>query len=309
MRRIRGPKDRHAKVNFNNWGSPPVGLPGGASPVTFVKDTQGNIQAYAEVTGSEIINNVSIESELWAPPATADAFDDEFTSSALSGNWTLYDSDGSTVITPSGSINPYDVTTSGARVQTNTYWRSWLVAQIANDNAANYLMKSITPNTNDVFWARMGHTLRPVTNTSDSTIALLLMAATAGHPDPANRIGVWWVPDAVGGGTDYFKTRMFAHKTTGGVGVDVYVPAVYITHNAYAKGTYFVVAKRGTVYDFWILDGIGTRYWLGQTTYAPTIAYAGFLFNDNTSTGGTGGNAIFSADFIRRVQNNTAFLP
>ena len=43
------PKERHAKINFvNTFGSPAVGLPSGAAPVTFVRDTQGNIRAYVD---------------------------------------------------------------------------------------------------------------------------------------------------------------------------------------------------------------------------------------------------------------------
>ena len=303
---VKRPKDRHAKVNFNNWGSPPVGLPEDASPVTFVRDTQGNIRAYAEAVAGPAGPAGTSESELWAAPASADSFDDEFTANSLSGSWTLYDADGSTTITPSGTIDPYTSFASGAKVQTNTYRRSWLAAQVKNTDSDQYLMKSYTPNTNDVIWCRLGHTLRPSQQTNDATVVLMLMAATAGHPDPANRLGIWWVPNS---GAGNFATRMFIHKTTAGVGADVYTPTAYITENAYAKGTYFLIQKRSTNYDCWILDGIGTHYWLGTTTFAPTIAYAGFMFHDATSVGTKPGNAIFSADFIRRVQNTSVFLP
>lgn len=42
------PKERHAKINFQNYGSPPIGLPAGTNPVTFVRDSQGNISAYVD---------------------------------------------------------------------------------------------------------------------------------------------------------------------------------------------------------------------------------------------------------------------
>lgn len=297
------PKERHAKINFQNYGSPPVGLPAGTSPVTFTRDAVGNISAYVDSDGGA----GSSESELWAAPATADAFDEEFTSPSLA-NFTVYDSDGTTTITPSGSIDPY-ASFSGAavRVQANTYRRSWLAAQVSNDNAPHYVMKSWTPNTNAFIWARVGHTIRYDPDADDSTVVFMLMAATAGHPDPANLLGIWWVPNS---GAQEYAMRMFAHKKTGGVGVDVFQTPHYIFGNAYAKGTYFGIQKRGTDYDFWVLDGIGTTYWLGTTSYAPTIAYAGFMFHDNTASSGVKpGNAVFYADFLRLKQNTSVFLP
>lgn len=42
-------KERHAKINFQGYGSPPVGLPAGSYPVTFDRDSLGNIRAYVDI--------------------------------------------------------------------------------------------------------------------------------------------------------------------------------------------------------------------------------------------------------------------
>lgn len=84
------PKERHAKINFQNYGSPPVGLPDGTSPVTFVRDSRGNISAYTDTAsgdggGSSDLYSAGIDD----PPASAGSLDDEFNDTSFdTGRWT-----------------------------------------------------------------------------------------------------------------------------------------------------------------------------------------------------------------------------
>ncbi|HTK86996.1 MAG TPA: hypothetical protein VL329_04655 [Nitrospiraceae bacterium] len=245
-----------------------------------------------------------LSSELWAAPASPSSYDDEFLAGSLNGAWTLYDSDGSTTITPSGSIDPYASFNSGAKIETNVK-RSWMMAQVKNTGVSIYLQKAWTANTNDFVWARIGHSLRPAVAAADGAVGLTLMAATGGHPDIANFLELIWVPNAVG----TFSSRPFANKTVASVTTNVFVTATYLTDELYGRAMYFGIQKLNTDYHFWAFDGIGTTWWLGTTTFAATMAYIGFKFFDNSSGGTKPGNAIFFADFIRVVQNTSVFLP
>jgi len=243
-------------------------------------------------------------SEAWALPASPSTYDDEFTSDT-SANYVWYDSNGSTVITPSGTIDPYATITTGVVQQIQTPRRSWLAAQIRNTNVNTFLTKPWTPDTNDFVWTRLAHAGRPAVVAGDISFGLNLMAATGGHPDPANTVEIALVSNS---GNGNFATRLISDKNVANVNTTILAGGTYAT-NSIMLSTYLGIQKRGTTYDFWALDAQGRLYWWGTTTHSSTMAYLAWRMVDNTSTGTKPGNPIFYIDFIRVQQNTAVFLP
>lgn len=248
-------------------------------------------------SGSAIAN---ANSELWSQPASANANDDEFMS-GTGTSWALWESNGASSITASGSIDPYAIFSSGARIVVGDR-PSWIRFQVRNNSTNLWYLKPYTPNTNDFIYTRVGHSIQANPLGDDADVGLVIMGATAGHPDPDNLVEMNLVPNAFSN----FSARFIIEKVVAGITTNLYTSGYLIDTAPLAR--YLGVQKRSTTYDFWAFDSMGNPYWFTTTTNAFTPAYIGFRLRDNTSHGGPG-NAVLMADFIRVVSNTSVFLP
>ncbi|HKT94675.1 MAG TPA: hypothetical protein VJS18_21125 [Paraburkholderia sp.] len=169
--------------DFNTFSQKPS--PTGADLVLIEDQAAGGAKKYATITGcvSGASGNPYID-----PPASPNAFDDEFSSGspdfAVRG-WTVVS--GTTVQTRSGDINPWNVAGPAA----NTYWStiigSWIFVQ-APIGVQLDIYKNITLANGDTYFARMGGSLSPVPGGPGRYNEVGVYAASGAGVDNNNRV-------------------------------------------------------------------------------------------------------------------------
>lgn len=129
-------------------------------------------------------------SELWQPPATPSAVDDEFVGASLSAAWTR------SYTVSASAIDPLAAFAGGnVREDYNGFRRSWIRWQPPGDGAQYFIHKPFTGGValpNGLYWARMGLMYRfgSVAN-NDANCFMQLSATSAGVPDNSNRLTMY----------------------------------------------------------------------------------------------------------------------
>jgi len=243
----------------------------------------------------------TVKSELWAPPETPNALDDEFDSDVLDPAWILTNCNvPGTPVAGTLSLNTVDVydvafTTAGVlRVNPNPVTRrSWALAQSAAGiaNTISVLSKPITLPTNMLIVARARLservTISPVNN--DCGIALALFADNGGLPDRAIN-GVECFLNEQDAGT------VQADFSSWIGGVPTSTPSANVTDQGQAL-QYVAIHKIGSVYHGWVGTAVGNWIYMGEVTGLPTLSHVGFvIMNETTNLPGVN---VVGIDFIR----------
>lgn len=242
------------------------------------------------------ISGITSGSERWVHPASAHADDEEYETST--DPFTLYDGSGNAVASEptDTTIDPYSNDTTHHHSNVNGFRPGWLTFKCRNNNSRFYHMKSHTSPTNQCSYTRVGMKSRPSPNNNEDDIALMLMAATSGHPDPNNRIELIWQQTTSG-------RRAVCRITSGGVDNTVFTGSAFGTE--WELYSYVIIGKIGTTFHFWLAGDSGGWSYLGNGTFSGTIAYVGYMFQTN---GSTPGNGLNQTDFLRFVDSAT-FIP
>lgn len=249
-------------------------------------------------SGEGPVDVPSIISERWAIPATPNANDVEFVQTLaelLADGWILVDGAGTTVAVLDDTIDPYVNDAAAHHINGHTYRPSWLTLKIRNNNTRYYFVKPFAPVTNEFIWTRMG--TRSVAVDDGNDVGLVVMAATAGHPDPANRSEVILVQTAGG-------RRIRGNVVTAGVQTQYYNGGPSADFQT-PVAPYFGMQKTNTTYKGWYGQEGHGHFSMTSGVQASAMAYFGFVCQVND---GTPGNGIAQADFVRFVENTTTFL-
>lgn len=251
----------------------------------------------------DITPQVLTESNLWAPPETPHAQDDEFDQSTLGSEWYNWSGPSAAFGTLSyDTVDVYDSSfTAGdaLRITVNPDTRrSWALLQPPNDRWM-FLGKALTVPTNVLVMARLKflHFYNTSTTNFDRNIALWFMADSSGNPDPNNRVNMYL--NDINSNT----IRSIFFKTSGGVDTDLQG-----TTNTQQQGQaleYVAIQKLGTTYHGWVGTAAGNWIWLGSFTQSTTMAHVGvFMSNATVDKPAVG---CFGVDFIR-FKETTNFL-
>lgn len=232
------------------------------------------------------------------PPASPNAVDDEFESSALDPKWTRGSSGGGT-FDDATAIDPYAGFSSGHRSSLHSYRKSWYMSQPAGNAASGlFLFQTVTFPSECFLWARMSFNCRFGAQVDDDhSLGLGLAQASSGVPDFDNWAFVFLNDSqtntvqcqggVVNGGTP-------SATATGDVGTQT----VGVFSRA-QSAKYVGIQKLGTTYRSWM--GNDNGYWLhvNSVTWAgsPTLLVLRFI---NASTSSPG-NMIMGVDFVRMI--------
>lgn len=237
------------------------------------------------------VPTVSIDGELWTPPAIAHPDDDEFTGNVLSGDWTV------TPAADTATIDPYAAPATGPRIQLNRR-RSWLQMQ-PEDGTNCYVGKAITLPTNFAVWARMTQNYRDgalnandilsgigfsadVSGTANDSVTILLAESDAGEVE---------VQFDKRESTSITVINELPHPGLG------------------AEGMYYEyvgIQKIGTTYHGWVGSSNGNWYHMGSSVFAGGTLDNIVLIAGGTSTGLAPGTPIVGWDFVRFEESATA---
>jgi len=245
-----------------------------------------------------------VPSNLWHPPTTPHAEDDEFEGTALSG-WTGVKNitDGVVGSFSYGAVDAYDTTfNSGNVVRVNVneaVRRSWANVQVPATNKLYSIYKAITIPTNLLVVARMKFNMRPAMGDNDSTLTLELVEATAGEPAYNSRIYLCLNESDA---TTHAQSQV--QNSGGSFG------SATNTTNVAAQGQaleYMATHKIGTTFHTWV--GTAGGNWIHMATYSgldftPDMVALGFT-NNNVSTPGV---KICGVDFVRFFETDSFLL-
>lgn len=231
--------------------------------------------------------------ELWVPPSSPNAYNDEFDSHSLGADWTVWgDAFSGTV------IDPYAVVAGSApRVDFATIRPSWMLIQSPADATSHGIYKPITLGTNMAVWSRMAQNCVVNANTSIWLTSLQLMALSDGNPDLNNRVGIdiW---SQVGGNVQARFYRIGDGSTTYSTADMKNTPSAW---------EYVLLQKRDATYHGWIATADGSWTWLGSLSEplsAPTVVSLAQYNNADISSPGS---MVSGWDFVRFVSGD--YLP
>lgn len=253
------------------------------------------ITVVATLVNSALINvpdSMGVESQLWVPPESPHAYDDEFDSTTLDSAWTLSEAASSSAIDPYASF-----TTGGPRIALHTDRRkSWMMVQ-AENGTTTWISRAATVPTNFFVWARCSF-ITPIAIANNQAIVGIGFSATdTGQPDLNNRAQVYIDQDA---SANYAKFYVLEGGTPTTVGtltdVDAQGQAI----------TLLAIQKIGSVVHGWAGTEVGSWIYMGSETYTGTAFDRAFITIQSDLT--TPGNSIQGVDFIRFVESAT-FLP
>lgn len=249
--------------------------------------------------------NYHTESNLWTPPETPHAMDDEFDSSTVDPDWSVYNStDTASGSFSFGSVDAYDTTfTSGniLRAELNgDSRRSWLIMQPPSGKSF-YVTKAYSPPTNLLVIARMRFSQRyDEALSSDSNTGIALIADDgSGLPDVAqDKVGLYLKVGAAG------VVRAGLDSVVGGVW-----SGENTTTDVDQQGQaleYLALHKIGTDVHGWVGTNAGNWIYLGsKSVSAFTVAHVGFYIRAASTS--APGVMVGGADFIR-FKETTNFL-
>jgi len=238
--------------------------------------------------------------ELYTPPATPHANDEEFDGGSLPSPWVR------SYTASASAVDPYAYFNSGNPRE--GYDGSWLAVQPVADGATNYYVsRPYTFPTNLMAWTRIQANHRDSQIlANDGRIGIFIAESmTAGAPDSTRFLQFWPYE------TDTNSTHYRAY----------YYNGAYITvgngnePDRYRIGTnytYCGIHKLDDVYHFWLWDDQGNGLWVGKADWSVigatfTPAHIGFVFMNSETANPDPGNMIMSVDFMRFVESATFF--
>lgn len=236
---------------------------------------------------------------LWTKPDSPHAYDAEFESllNVLPASWVES-------FTPSGTIDPYTIFNTGVPKREVGTWRSSCYAiQVPNDNTPYFVSRPVTVPTNCFLWGRATFSYRYNQQVgNDSNIGMFFSTTDAGQPDNDNDILKLWFNEA----DLNSPLQLQVDKTVSGSVTTVMTASDRLSTGIGQYYEYVGIQKLGTTYHFWAFSEHGQMFYLGTTSFAPTVDRIGFvMINANTAAPG---NSIVAIDFIRFVESAT-FLP
>lgn len=258
---------------------------------TAVSGNAGTATALAtsrKIDGVAFDGTAAIETS-WSParkPASAHAYDDEFESTNLSGNWTQ----GGTPVATAIDIYAAFSTANEWRSSHNALRPSWYLMQPSSAASVNALHKPVTVPTDWFVWARLSFSHRntgTITN-NDHSIMIGLSATSGGAPDSNNYVGLWVME------TDTNQKSIQWDKAVSGVLTQT---SLNVTNAAMFSGQYVGIHKISNNYYFWMADESGTWFYLGTHSAAITPDRVFVSLANAAST--TPGCMVMGIDFIR----------
>lgn len=238
---------------------------------------------------------------LWEPPASPNADDDEFDSgNALNAAWTQQFTWDATNHPGAGNVDPYaGFNGTGCRWSHNSDWPSWL--RLQGDPTGGRIWKPVTVGANKLIWCRCRSNVRRAQPAvAYDGLALLGLAATSGGlVDNNNRIYV-----ALQSGTNG-AVQAFARSFKGGVD-----SGEVVTTNIVGQGQpyeYLAIHKAGNTVHMWVGTNVNWTWitsadWTGGATL--DLVYLEASANSTAAPG----NSISGFDFIRFV-DSAVYLP
>jgi hypothetical protein len=231
-------------------------------------------------------------SNLWFPPSTPHAEDDEFDGSSLDASWYAYNYITAAYESLVTGLDTYDGSYSGDDIRYSlspASRRSWLLMQ-GPDQEGLFLGKTITLATNVLVIARLKfNQYYSAMDQNDRTLGLRFRQDSSGEPTGATYINMY-LNYSNSSGVVY--ARYFA--TDGVTPTDNYSTDVDAQGQALE---YVAIHKIGNVYHGWVGTAAGNWIYMGSFTTSTTLGHVGiFTRNDNTSNPGLG---VFGVDFIR----------
>lgn len=248
-----------------------------------------------------------VSSNLWAPPATPHAEDDEFEATTLTG-WSVQNLDGPAVGSFSyNTVDAYDTTfNSGNVVRVSAHTdgkRSWALIQTPGSSDEFAIFKAYTLPTNLNMYSRLQFSQKAAglgAAVGDSDFSLAFMTAATGVPTTASRIVLY--VNTTGSGT---YRADYSYYTTGGSRT-----AIKTTDDVDLRGQaieYVAIHKVGTTYHGWV-KAAGSWIYLSSVTEATlgfTPDLVGFCQHQVSTS-----NLVnpVGTDFIRFVETDKFLL-
>lgn len=243
---------------------------------------------------------ISRLASLWAKPDVPHEYDAEFesTSNVLPANWVES-------FTPSGTIDPYTSFNTGVPKREIGTWRSSCYAiQAPNDGAYHtyFMSRPATIPTNCFLWARGSFSYRYNQGTNnDGVLGLFFSATVTGQPDGANNVKM-----CLNESDTSDPVQLETQKYTGGSGGTLTETSDRGSTGIGQYYEYVGIQKIGTTYYFWAFSEHGQMYYIGTTTFAPTVDRIGFFVVNALDQ--SPGNTIATVDFVR-FKESAVFLP
>jgi len=234
------------------------------------------------------------KSNLWFPPSSPHAEDDEFDSDTLDTAWQAYNSSTGNYESIVSGLDAYDGSYSGddLRASINSASRrSWILMQCA-PGIGMRMVKPYTFPTNVLVMARLKFS-QPYSGATqyDRTVALTFTEDNAGKPGSNNYASIYLNWTTTGGG---IVQARFYERDGGAAGLDNSTTDVDQQGQALE---YVAIHKIGTTYHGWIGTAAGNWIYMGNFSLAATMAHVGiYMYLNSTTLPGLG---IVGCDFIR----------
>lgn len=231
------------------------------------------------------------ESNLWYPPSSPHAQDDEFDGSSIGSEWIVYDAiDEEEGLFLEDQVDIYDNFSTGYDIRANINSPSrpsWLIMQPPASNNGFYVYKPYSVPTNLLMIARLKfNTTNAAQLSNDANYAIIISPDNgSGRPD--------------GGDTLY----LFINEQDGSDCRAQYQrggSVISTSSDVDFKGQaleYAALHKIGTTYHAWVGTYSGNWIYMGSTTESSTMSYVGFTMNNNTTN--LPGSKALCVDFVR----------
>lgn len=287
------------------WRTSPDPDPNGTyydGPGTWGVHTSGFSALPIGVQAEEEVN-YHTESNLWTPPETPHALDDEFDLSVLGSEWYCYSQTSDAYGTISANtVDAYDSTfNSGDALRVtvnNDLRRSWALLQ-APVSRALFLGKTFSAPTNVLVMSRIKfNQYQAAAVASDRNIVLFLLADSAGDPDIDNRVNLALNLQEAN------VVRASLYKTESGT------PSGYTySTDVDAQGQaleYVAIHKIGTTFHGYVGTASGNWIWMGSQSFSTSIGHIGFsCYSTSTDKPAV---AVYGIDFIRFKETDNFLL-
>jgi len=264
-----------------------------------------NLAASAQIAGGGGGSAAGVSSNLWAPPETPHAYNDEFEASTLSG-WTGVQniSDAAAGSFSYDTVDPYDTTFNSGnvvRVNVNAASRpSWAQIQLPATGKQFFIYKAITVPTNLLVIARMKFNMKLGGVNNDGDVSMALIEASGGVPTTNSRVELFLNE------VDTATTQAQSHTISSTGTPSVSTHSTDVTSEGQAL-QYVAIHKVGTTFHCWVGTSDGNWIWLNSYSgldFTPDMVAFGGI---NTSVANPG-VAVTAVDFIRFFETDSFLL-
>lgn len=288
-------------------------FPGEGEVVGIGGKFTGNTTTASKVTfkfsGTEEIPDAILPSggpaNLWYPPASPNALNDEFEESTLSG-WTGVQNttDGVAGSFSYGTVDPYDTSFNSGnvvRVNVNDAIRpSWALVQVPGSNKQFEIYKAISVPTNLLIWARIKFNSRATVVDNDSGCALAFVDSVGGVPTLNGKIRLFLNESDPG-------TIQAQSETISSGGA---ITGIVATTDVDTQGQaleYAAIHKIGNTYHTWVGTSSGNWIWMNSYSgldYTPDMVS---IYGYNSSVSAPGA-VVVGYDFVRFLETDKFLL-